>query len=146
MSAAVCCNAATYRRVDYDRVTAQTCPRDEVSRFERSVCMSPVESTLPAVTRRVGSARTAGPPEHVMRASIQRETGMTSRWRRVSTRLVTATARFFSRPRAGDDRAFGAFYRERAPLLAALGHGRTVVGRVQCRVPPPRTDGSISTV
>ena len=57
--------------------------------------MSPVESTLPAVTRRVGSARTAGPPEHVMRASIQRETGMTSRWRRVSTRLVTAIARFF---------------------------------------------------
>ena len=30
-----------------------------------------------------------------MRASIQRETGMTSRWRRVSTRLVTAIARFF---------------------------------------------------
>ena len=37
----------------------------------------------------------ADPSVHVMRASIQRETGMTSRWRRVSTRLVTAIARFF---------------------------------------------------
>ena len=63
-----------------------------------------------------------------------------------STRLVTAIARFFFRPRAGDDRAFGAFYRERAPLLAALGHDPTLICRLQCPVTPPRTDGSITTV
>ena len=52
----------------------------------------------------------------------------------------------FFRPRAGDDRAFGAFYRERAPLLAALGHDPTLICRLQCPVTPPRTDGSITTV
>ena len=108
--------------------------------------MSPVESTLLAVTRRVGSARTARPPAHDMRASIQRETGMTSRWRRVSTRLVTAIARFFFARGQAMTARFVRYYRERAPLLAALGHDPTVICRLQCPVTPPRTDGSITTV
>ena len=67
-----------------------------ICRFERSVCLSPVESTLLATTRRFGSARTAGPPVHVMRASNQRETGMPSRWRRVVYSSCHRPRRFFS--------------------------------------------------
>ena len=79
---------------DHGRVTAQTRPRDEVSRFERSVCVSPVDAALVAVTRRVGGVRMAGSREHVMRASPRRESGMPSRWRRTVLVLPPRLCRF----------------------------------------------------
>ena len=79
--------------------------------------MSPVESYILAETRRVGGVRTAESRVHVMRASIRRERVMTSRWRRVVLVLSPRSRPFSFRPRAGDDRAFGALSRQRAPLL-----------------------------
>ena len=86
--------AITWIRVHIGRVTAQTRPRDEVSRFERSVCVSPVEASLPTETSRVGGVRMAGSRGNVMRASVRRESGMTSRWRRIVLVLPPRLCRF----------------------------------------------------
>ena len=79
---------------DHGRVTAQTRPRDEVSRFERSVCVSPVDAALVAVTGRVGGVRMAGSRGNVMRSSVRRESGMKSRWRRIVLVLPPRLCRF----------------------------------------------------
>ena len=79
---------------DHGRVTAQTRPRDEVSRFERSVCVSPVDAALVAVTGRVGGVRMAGSRGNVMRSSVRRESGMPSRWRRIVLVLPPRLCRF----------------------------------------------------
>ena len=100
-----CGAVITLRTIHDDRVTAQTRPQDEVSRFERSVRVSPVEATLPAVTRCVGGVRMADSSVYVMRASNWRGSGMTRRWLvPCRTRLVTADGRFRLPPAGGQSR------------------------------------------